>query len=60
MAAFIGRILQVIGMLTLGVALFVYGFGEQDMNAELLSLLAGSVVFYAGYLLARRDGGSGA
>jgi len=54
MAFVVAKILEVIGMLTLGVALFVYGFGEKDMNSELLALLAGSVIFYAGYALRRR------
>jgi hypothetical protein len=54
----VGKILEVAGMLTLGVALFVYGFGEQDMNAELGWLLVGSVVFLAGYALERRGAGS--
>jgi len=54
MAYVFARILEVIGMLTLGVALFVYGFGEKDMNAELTALVAGSVVFYAGNALRRR------
>jgi hypothetical protein len=49
-----GKTLEVAGMLTLGVALFVYGFGEADMTAELGWLLAGSIVFLAGYLLERR------
>lgn len=53
-AYLLGRVLEVIGMLTLGVALFVYGFGEQDMNAELGWLIIGSVVFLAGYALERR------
>src|SRR5262249_32420208 len=54
-----GKTLEVAGMLTLGVALFVYGFGESDMTAELGWLLAGSVVFLIGYLLERRrEGGS--
>jgi drug/metabolite transporter (DMT)-like permease len=43
-------------MLTLGVALVVYGFGEQNMNAELGWLLAGSVLFLIGYVLERRAG----
>jgi len=54
MAYAVAKILEMIGMLTLGVALFVYGFGEKDMNAELLALLAGSAIFYAGYALRRR------
>jgi hypothetical protein len=58
MAAAVGKVLEVIGMLTLGVALFVYGFGEQDMDAELGWLLVGSVVFVLGYALERRDGGT--
>jgi len=57
MKQFVGRVLEVTGMLTLGVALFVYGLGEKDMNAELLWLLAGSLVFMAGYALERRAGG---
>jgi hypothetical protein len=56
-SALFGRILQVAGMLTLGVALFVYGLGEQDMNAELTWLLAGSVIFLIGYALERRSEG---
>ncbi len=51
-----GRVLEVAGMLTLGVALFVYGLGEKDMDAELVCLLAGSIVFIAGYALERRAG----
>ena len=54
MAFFLGRILQVIGMLTLGVALFVYGFGEEDMTAELAALMLGSLVFLAGRLIERQ------
>jgi hypothetical protein len=52
----LGRILEVAAMLTLGVALLVYGFGEQNMNAELGWLLAGSVLFLIGYALERRSG----
>lgn len=55
----LGKVLELAGMLTLGVALFVYGLGEQDMNAELTWLLAGSLVFLAGYLLERRRPGGG-
>jgi hypothetical protein len=51
----LGRILEVAAMLTLGVALVVYGFGEKDMNAELGWLLAGSVLFLIGYALERRS-----
>jgi len=58
MAIFLGRILQVIGMLTLGVALFVYGFGEEDMTAELAALMLGSLVFLAGRLIERQGGRS--
>jgi len=54
MAFFLGRILQVIGMLTLGVALFVYGFGEEDMTAELAALMLGSLLFLAGRLIERQ------
>ena len=57
MAALFGRILEVAGMLTLGVALFVYGLGEQDMNAELMWLIAGSIIFLIGYVLERRREG---
>ncbi len=57
MGFMIGKALQVIGMLTLGVALIVYGFGEQNMNAELTWLLVGSIVFIIGYGLQRRGGG---
>jgi len=52
----LGKILEVAAMLTLGVALFVYGFGEGNMNAELGWLLAGGVVFLIGYALERRAG----
>jgi len=54
MAFFLGRILQVIGMLTLGVALFVYGFGEEDMTAELAALMLGILLFLAGRLIERQ------
>lgn len=57
MGFLIGKMLQVAGMLTLGVALVVYGLGEEDMNAELAWLLVGSVVFIIGYGLQRRAGG---
>jgi len=50
-----GKVLEVIAMLTLGVALLVYGFGESDMNAELGWLAAGAVVFLLGYVLERRS-----
>ena len=59
MRAFVGRVLEVIGMLTLGVALFVYGFGDKDMSAELTCLVAGSLIFAAGYFLERRAAGGG-
>lgn len=52
----LGKILEVAAMLTLGVALVVYGFGEQNMNAELGWLLAGSVLFLIGYVLECRAG----
>lgn len=55
----LGKVLELAGMLTLGVALFVYGLGEQDMSAELAWLLLGSLVFLAGYLLERRSPGGG-
>ncbi len=55
----IGKALQVVGMLTLGVALLVYGFGEQNMNAELGWLIVGSIVFLAGYTLEKRFGRRG-
>lgn len=54
MAFIVGKILEVAGMLTLGAALLVYGFGEQNMTAELGWLLVGSVLFLAGYALERR------
>ena len=50
-----GKVLEVVAMLTLGVALLVYGFGEGDMNAELGWLAAGAVVFLLGYVLERRS-----
>jgi len=57
MSLLAGKVLEVIGMLTVGVALFVYGFGEDDMNAELAWLLVGSALFLAGYALERRNEG---
>lgn len=57
MSFLLGKALQVAGMLTLGVALVVYGLGEDDMNAELTWLLVGSIVFIVGYGLERRGGG---
>lgn len=59
MSLLAGKILEVVGMLTVGVALLVYGLGEDDMNAELLWLLVGSVLFLAGYALERRNEGRG-
>ncbi len=56
MVFILGKVLQVAGMLTLGVALIVYGFGEGDMNSELGWLLIGSIVFLVGYLLEHRMG----
>jgi hypothetical protein len=50
----LGKVCELAGLLTLGVALFVYGFGEQDMNAELGWLLVGSLIFLVGYVLERR------
>lgn len=57
MGLFFAKGLEIAGMLTLGVALFVYGFGENDMNAELGWLLVGSAIFLAGYALEKRAGG---
>lgn len=57
MGFLIGKTLQVAGMLTLGVALIVYGFGEGNMNAELAWLLVGSIIFIIGYGVERRGGG---
>jgi hypothetical protein len=56
---FVGKVFEIAGMLTLGVALFVYGFGEQDMNAELGWLLIGTALFLAGYALERRTARGG-
>ena len=53
-----GKVLELTGMLTLGVALFVYGFGEQDMNAELGWLIVGSLVFLVGFVLEHRSPGA--
>jgi len=55
MAQMVGKILEVAAMLTLGVALFVYGFGEDNMNSELAWLLLGSLMFLVGYALERRS-----
>jgi len=49
----VGKILEIAAMLTLGVALLVYGFGEDNMNSELAWLLLGSLMFLAGYVLER-------
>lgn len=46
-------------MLTLGIALFVHGLGEHDMNAELGWLLVGSLIFLVGLALERRPSGDG-
>jgi hypothetical protein len=54
-AYWVGRVLEVVAMLTLGAALIVYGFGEDDMNAELGWLLLGSVVFIVGRTLESRS-----
>ena len=54
----VGKGLELTGMLTLGVALFVYGFGEQDMNAELGWLIVGSLVFLVGFVLEHRSRGA--
>jgi len=54
-AYWVGKILEVVAMLTLGAALIVYGFGEKDMNAELGWLLFGSVVFIVGRTLESRS-----
>ena len=50
----VGKTLQAAGMLTLGVALFIYGFKEADMTAELGWLLVGSAIFLVGHVLERR------
>ena len=52
----LGKILEVAGMLTLGIALLVYGLAEEDMNAELGWLMVGSVLFVIGYAIERRAG----
>jgi len=59
MAYLVGKILEVAAMLTLGVALFVYGFGEDNMNTELAWLLLGSLMFLAGYVLEHRSARGG-
>ncbi len=51
----VGKILEIVALLTLGTALIVYGFGEENMVAELGWLLLGSMVFLAGYVLERRS-----
>ena len=51
----VGKILEIVAMLTLGAALIVYGFGEENMNAELGWLALGSLVFLLGYVLERRS-----
>ncbi len=51
----VGKILEIVAILTLGVALIVYGFEEENMNAEIGWLLFGSLVFLAGYMLERRS-----
>ncbi len=56
-AYLVGKILEVAAMLTVGVALFVYGFGEDNMDSELAWLLLGGLVFIAGYVLERRSAG---
>lgn len=53
----LGKVLELAGMLTLGMALFVYGLGEQDMSAELGWLLVGSLIFLVGLALERRPSG---
>jgi hypothetical protein len=53
----VGKLLEVAGMLTLGVALIGYGFLEEDMNAELGWLVVGAVVFSIGRVLERRAEG---
>jgi len=55
MAYVVGKVLEIAAMLTLGVALLVYGFGEDNMNSELVWLLLGSLIFLAGYVLERRS-----
>src|SRR2546422_663335 len=51
----VGKVLEVAAMLTLGAALIVYGFGEENMNAELGWLLFGTLVFLAGRALESRS-----
>jgi len=55
----VGKILEIAAMLTLGVALLVYGFGEDNMNSELAWLLLGSLMFLAGYVLEHRSARGG-
>ena len=53
MAYYIGRAVQIIGMLELGYALYV-GYNQGEWKAELGHLALGSLLFIAGRFLERR------
>ncbi|HVT43909.1 MAG TPA: hypothetical protein VMT00_05915 [Thermoanaerobaculia bacterium] len=55
MAAHLGRALQLIGMAILPIALYT-GLVKDDVRTEVKLLFAGAIVFFIGWLIARRSG----
>lgn len=53
MAYYIGRAIQVIGMIGLGVA-FYRGYAQDDMTGELTGLAIGAALFLVGRAIERR------
>ena len=52
MSAFIGRLMQLSGMIILPIAL-IYGLGKNDIQTEVKLLALGAFLFVLGWILAR-------
>lgn len=50
----IGKIVMLIGMATVGFGLYLGLTLEEGMTQELRMLLAGSLIFFAGWMLQKR------
>lgn len=55
MAALVGRILQIIGMVILPVGLY-YGFVRGDVRFEVQLLAIGGFLFILGWIIAKQPG----
>lgn len=55
MAARIGRLLQLAGMIILPLGL-IYGFTQNEVRKEVMMLAIGGALFLAGWLMAKQPG----